>query len=118
MEAISIEEETYYLKSRLAYIRLYLNCIVEFNRQKQAGHPDQTTKIKAIDIICGLGSLLKATVAKTRKRFHKRKLIGERWWWCGCFLQDGSKSVSPLEHRDCFSNPVPKHAIPVTATPP
>lgn len=80
VEAIPAEEETYYLKSRLAYIRLYLNYIAEFNRQKQAGHPDQTAKIKAIDMICGSGSLPKAAAAKIRKRFHERKLIGERWW--------------------------------------
>ena len=31
-------------------------------------------------------------------------------------VQDGSKSVSPLTHRDSFSNPPSKHAMPITVT--
>ncbi|KAJ6112286.1 hypothetical protein N7523_002108 [Penicillium sp. IBT 18751x] len=89
VEAMSAEEETYYLKSRLAHIKLYLDYVEELDRQREARHPDQTAKIKAIDIICGSGSLPKATATKTRKRFHEHKLIGERWWWSGCFLGHG-----------------------------
>lgn len=33
-------------------------------------------------------------------------------------VQDGSKSVSPFPYRDSFSNPLSKHTIPITVTPP
>ena len=86
VNAISAEDETNYLKSRFAHVRLYLLYIEEFDRQKKAGHPDLTAKTKAIDIICDSGSLPQKTAAKIRQQFHGRKVIGERWWWCGQFL--------------------------------
>lgn len=72
------DEAAYYLKSRLTDIMLYLEYVRELDRQKKAGHPGQTAKTQAINIICGIGSLLKVVADKTRKSFHEHKLIGER----------------------------------------
>lgn len=89
VEAMQAEGETHYLKSRFADIMLYLEYVEEFNRQKKAGHPGQTAKTRATNVICGTGSLPKATAKKTRMSFHEHKLVGERWWWSGCFLGRG-----------------------------
>ncbi|KAI2751593.1 hypothetical protein DTO006G1_9639 [Penicillium roqueforti] len=89
VEAMQAEDETHYLKARLADIMLYLEYVGEFNRQKKAGHPSQTAKTRATDIICGTGSLPKAKADKTRMSFHEHKLVGERWWWSGCYLGRG-----------------------------
>ncbi|KXG51298.1 uncharacterized protein PGRI_095590 [Penicillium griseofulvum] len=89
VEAMEAEDETHYLKARLADIMLYLEYVKEFNRQKKAGHPSQTAKTRATDIICGTGSLPKAKADKTRMSFHEHKLVGERWWWSGCYLGRG-----------------------------
>lgn len=89
VDAIQTGEETHYLKSRLADIMLYLAYIKELRRQKDAGHPPQTAKVKATDIICGTASLSKAIGERTRKSFHEHKLVGERWWWSGCHLGRG-----------------------------
>ena len=89
VEAMQADEATYYLKSRLADIMIYLEYIRELNRQKKAGHPGQTAKTRATDIICGTGSLPKVVADKTRRSFHEHKLVGERWWWCGCYLGRG-----------------------------
>jgi hypothetical protein len=89
VEGMQAEDETHYLKARLADIMLYLEYVEEFNRQKKAGHPSQTAKTRATDIICGTGSLPKAKADKTRMSFHEHKLVGERWWWSGCYLGRG-----------------------------
>ncbi|CAG8018849.1 unnamed protein product [Penicillium salamii] len=89
VDAMQTGEETHYLKSRLADIMLYLAYIKELRRQKDAGHPPQTAKVKATDIICGTASLSKAIGERTRKSFHEHKLVGERWWWSGCHLGRG-----------------------------
>lgn len=89
VDAMQAGEETHYLKSRLADIMLYLTYVEELNRQKKAGHPGQTAKVKATDIICGTASLSKPIAEKTRKSFHEHKLVGERWWWSGCYLGRG-----------------------------
>ena len=89
VEAMQADEATYYLKSRLADIMIYLEYVRELNRQKKAGHPGQTAKTRATDIICGTGSLPKIVADKTRRSFHEHKLVGERWWWCGCYLGRG-----------------------------
>lgn len=89
VEAIHAGEETYYLKSRFADIMLFLEYVKEFNRQRQAGHPVQTAKTRATNIICDSDSLPKAIANKTRKSFHEHKLVGSRWWWSGCFLSRG-----------------------------
>ncbi|KAJ5166068.1 hypothetical protein N7492_006364 [Penicillium capsulatum] len=89
VEAIEAGEEAYYLKARFADIILYLEYVEEFNRQKKAGHPDQTAKTRATSVICGINSLPKAIANKTRKSFHEHKLVGERWWWSGCYLGHG-----------------------------
>ena len=89
VEALQAEGETHYLKSRFADIMLYLEYVEEFNRQKKAGHPGQTAKTRATNVICGTGSLPKATANKTRMSFHEHKLVGERWWWSGCSLGRG-----------------------------
>lgn len=89
VEARNAEDETHYLKARLADIMLYLEYVEEFHRQKKAGHPSQTAKTQATDIICGTGSLPKAKANKTRMSFHEHKLVGERWWWSGCYLGRG-----------------------------
>lgn len=89
VEALQDEGEMHYLKSRFADIMLYLEYVEEFNRQKKAGHPRQTAKTRATNIICGTGSLPKATANKTRRSFHEHKLVGERWWWSGCSLGRG-----------------------------
>lgn len=89
VDAMQAGEETHYLKSRLADIMLYLAYVEELHRQKKAGHPGQTAKVKATDIICGTASLIKPIAEKTRKSFHEHKLVGERWWWSGCHLGRG-----------------------------
>lgn len=89
VEAMQAEGEMHYLKSRFADIMLYLEYVEEFNRQKKAGHPGQTAKARATNIICGTESLPKATAKKTRMSFHEHKLVGERWWWAGCSLGRG-----------------------------
>lgn len=89
VDAMQAGEETHYLKSRLADIMLYLAYVEELHRQKEAGHPGQTAKVKATDIICGTASLSKAIAERTRKSFHEHKLVGERWWWSGCHLGRG-----------------------------
>lgn len=89
VEAMQADEATYYLKSRLADIMIYLEYVRELDRQRKAGHPGQTAKTRATDIICGTGSLPKVVADKTRKSFHEHKLVGERWWWCGCYLGRG-----------------------------
>ncbi|KAJ5183253.1 hypothetical protein N7492_000869 [Penicillium capsulatum] len=89
VEAIHAGEETYYLKTRFADIMLFLEYVKEFNRQRQAGHPVQTAKTRATNIICDSDSLPKAIANKTRKSFHEHKLVGSRWWWSGCFLSRG-----------------------------
>ena len=83
------DEAAYYLKSRLADIMLYLEYVRELDRQKKSGHPGQTAKTRATNIICGIGALPKVVADKTRKSFHEHKLVGERWWWCGCYLGRG-----------------------------
>ncbi|KAJ5085708.1 hypothetical protein N7532_010479 [Penicillium argentinense] len=89
VEAMQAEGEMHYLKSRFADIMLYLEYVDEFNRQKRAGHPGQTAKTRPTDTICGTGPLPKATAKKARMSFHEHKLVGERWWWSGCFLGRG-----------------------------
>lgn len=89
VDAMQTGEETHYLKSRLADIMLYLAYIEELGKQKDAGHPPQTAKVKATDVICGTASLSKPIAEKTRKTFHEHKLVGERWWWSGCHLGRG-----------------------------
>jgi hypothetical protein len=89
VDAMQTGEETHYLKSRLADIMLYLAYIEELGKQKDAGHPPQTAKVKATDVICGTASLSKPIAEKTRKSFHEHKLVGERWWWSGCHLGRG-----------------------------
>ena len=89
VEAMQADEAAYYLKSRLADIMLYLEYVRELDRQKKSGHPGQTAKTRATNIICGIGALPKVVADKTRKSFHEHKLVGERWWWCGCYLGRG-----------------------------
>lgn len=90
LQAMDAEEETHYLKVRLADVKLYLEYVEEFDRQKQAGHPPQTAKIRAVDKICGTtGQTVKAQKDKSRLSFHEHKLRGERWWWSGCYLGHG-----------------------------
>lgn len=90
VQAMDAEEETHYLKVRLADIKVYLEYVEEFDRQKQAGHPVQTAKIRAMDKICGTTrQTVKAQKDKNRLSFHEHKLRGERWWWSGCHLGHG-----------------------------
>jgi hypothetical protein len=89
VEAMQAEDETHYLKARLADVMLYLEYVEEFDRQKKAGHPVQTAKTRATNIICGTGSLSKAKADKTRMSFHEHKAVGERWWWSGSYLGRG-----------------------------
>ncbi|KAJ5681421.1 uncharacterized protein N7477_001361 [Penicillium maclennaniae] len=77
VEAMQADEGTYYLKSRLADIMLYLEYVGELDRQKEADHPGRTAKIRAANIIYRTGSLPKAVADKTRKTFHEHKLVGE-----------------------------------------
>ncbi|KAK9859695.1 hypothetical protein MYU51_013925 [Penicillium brevicompactum] len=83
VDAMQAGEETHYLKSRLADIMLYLAYVEELHRQKKAGHPGQTAKVKATDIICGTASLSKVIAERTRKSFHEHKLVDKtklfRW---------------------------------------
>ncbi|CAI7625848.1 unnamed protein product [Penicillium pancosmium] len=107
VRALSAEGEIRYLKSRLVQIMLYLNYIAELDRQRSAGHPSETAKTNAIEIVSGANCLPKAAAVKARKYFLRYKLIGERWWWCGCFLGHGffllcsekmGKKVSKFDH--------------------
>ncbi|KAI2737762.1 hypothetical protein DTO013E5_5810 [Penicillium roqueforti] len=88
VDAMQAGEETHYLKSRLADIMLYLAYVEELHRQKEAGHPGQTAKVKATDIICGTASLSKAIAERTRKSFHEHKLVDKTklFLWTLLFL--------------------------------
>ncbi|KAB8213564.1 hypothetical protein BDV33DRAFT_57739 [Aspergillus novoparasiticus] len=79
VQAIDAEGEVHYLKARLAYVKLYLEYVEEFDRQKQKCRADQTAERQAITKICG-------TRPKDRKLFNEHKLRGARWWWSGCVL--------------------------------
>ncbi|KAF9883533.1 hypothetical protein FE257_003366 [Aspergillus nanangensis] len=86
VKAMEAEEETHYLKARLADVKLFLEYVEELNRQKLK-HPYQSAITRAIDKICGnTRQTAKAQKDKNRSSFHEHKLRGERWWWCGYSL--------------------------------
>jgi hypothetical protein len=52
-----------------------------------------------MDRIESIYHLPKATAEKTRTSFHEHKLIGERWWWSGCYLGHGFILLCSEERR-------------------
>lgn len=105
VEAMQAEEETHYLKLRMAKVLLLLQYVREVERQRRAGCPVKTAKSKAIDTICGANLLGKEAAGKKRMSFHEHKRFAERWWWAACFFgcgfllgcsqETGNKVLSP-----------------------
>ncbi|KAJ5672839.1 hypothetical protein N7507_001966 [Penicillium longicatenatum] len=63
------DNETHYLRSRLAHIKLFLAYVEEIDRLKKTGVPDHTAKRRAVEIICGTKALPNGGADKVRRSF-------------------------------------------------
>lgn len=89
VEAKQAEDETNFVKLRLARFFLYLQYVAECDRHIKARHPLKTAKSKAISALCGTDQLDAAAAKKRRTFFSTQKRLGERWWWCACYFEIG-----------------------------